>query len=160
MIAAYFAPPWGMLKRIARVGAKGRARLVTAAKSDNTATIGAARFTYNQLLKRGVEIYEYQRTKLHTKLMVFDDVVHIGSANFDIRSLYLNLEMMLRVDDAEFASLMRALFRGRDRRQPARSRPKPGTSAATLLQPAEMGLVVLPGDGGRLYRHAAPQLRR
>ena len=112
MIAAYFAPPWSMLKRIARVGAKGRARVITAAKSDNTATIFAARFTYNQLMKRGVAIYEYQRTKLHSKLLVFDDEVHIGSSNLDIRSLYLNLEMMLRVDDAEFTSLMRLYFEG------------------------------------------------
>jgi cardiolipin synthase A/B len=112
LIAAYFAPPWGMLKRIARAGAKGRARVVTAAKSDNSATIFAARFTYNQLIKRGVEVFEYQRTKLHTKLLVFDDEVHIGSSNLDIRSLYLNLEMMLRVDDAEFASLMRLYFEG------------------------------------------------
>ena len=112
VIAAYFAPPWGMLKRIARVGTKGRARIITAAKSDNTATIFAARFTYNQLMKRGVEIYEYQRTKLHTKLLVFDDEVHIGSSNFDIRSLYLNMELMLRVDDLEFASMMRVYFEG------------------------------------------------
>ena len=112
VIAAYFAPPWSMLKRIARVGTEGRARVITAAKSDNTATILAARFTYNQLMKRGVEIYEYQRTKLHTKLLVFDDEVHIGSSNFDIRSLYLNLEMMLRVDDSEFTSLMRLYFEG------------------------------------------------
>ena len=112
VIAAYFAPPWAMLKRIARAAGKGRARVLTAAKSDNTATIFAARFTYNQLMKRGVEIYEYQRTKLHTKLLVFDDEVHIGSSNFDIRSLYLNLEMMLRVDDAEFTSLMRLYFEG------------------------------------------------
>jgi len=112
VIAAYFAPPWSMLKRIARAGTKGRARVITAAKSDNTATIFAARFTYNQLMKRGVEIYEYQRTKLHSKLLVFDDEVHIGSSNFDIRSLYLNMEMMLRVDDVEFASLMRVYFEG------------------------------------------------
>ncbi len=112
VIAAYFAPPWSMLQRIARIGDKGRARVVTAAQSDNSATIFAARFTYNQLLKRGVEIYEYQRTKLHTKLLVFDDEVHVGSSNFDIRSLYLNLEMMLRVDDSEFTSLMRLYFEG------------------------------------------------
>lgn len=112
MIAAYFAPPWSMLQRIGRIGAKGRARVITAARSDNTATIFAARFTYNQLMKRGVQIYEYQRAKLHTKLLVFDDEVHVGSSNFDIRSLYLNLEMMLRVDDSEFTSLMRLYFEG------------------------------------------------
>ena len=110
MIAAYFAPTWAMLRRIGRIGRKGRARIITAAKSDNHATIAAARYTYKNLLRRGVEIFEYQPTKLHTKLVVLDDIVHIGSSNFDIRSLYLNLEMMLRVDDPDFAQLLRSYF--------------------------------------------------
>jgi cardiolipin synthase len=110
MIAAYFAPTWAMLRRIGRVGNRGRARIMTAAKSDNHATIAAARYTYKNLLRRGVELFEYQPTKLHTKLVVLDDIVHIGSSNFDIRSLYLNLEMMLRVDDPEFAQLLRNYF--------------------------------------------------
>jgi len=113
LIAAYFAPSIGMLRRIAGIARQGgTARVVTAAKSDNNATIGAARSTYSWLLKRGVEIYEYQPTKLHTKLFVVDDVVHIGSANFDMRSLFLNLEMMLRVDDAAFAAAMRRFVDG------------------------------------------------
>ena len=110
MIAAYFAPTGAMLRRIARAGAKGRARIITAAKSDNHATIAAARHTYKRLLRRGVEIFEYAPAKLHSKLVVLDDVVHIGSSNFDIRSLYLNLEMMLRVDDPAFAAMMRRYF--------------------------------------------------
>ena len=110
MIAAYFSPTWAMLRRIGRIGQKGRARIITASKSDNYATIAAARYTYKNLLKRGVEIFEYLPTKLHTKLVVLDDIVHIGSSNFDIRSLYLNLEMMLRVDDPEFAMMMRNYF--------------------------------------------------
>ena len=48
--------------------------------------------------------------KLHTKLVILDDVVHLGSSNFDIRSIYLNLEMMLRVDDPKFAMLARSYF--------------------------------------------------
>ena len=110
MIAAYFAPTWAMLRRIGRAGRRGRARIITASKSDNHATIAAARYTYKNLLRRGVEIFEYQPTKLHSKLVVLDDIVHIGSSNFDIRSLYLNLEMMLRVDDPAFATMMRAYF--------------------------------------------------
>jgi cardiolipin synthase A/B len=112
VIAAYFAPSPGMLRRIAGVARRGRARLVTAGKSDNAATIAAARFTYGWLLKREVEIFEYERTKLHTKLFVVDDVVHIGSANFDMRSLFLNLEMMLRIEDAGFAAAMRGFVDG------------------------------------------------
>ena len=112
MIAAYFAPPGGMLRRIARIGNNGKARIVTAATSDNNTTIAAARFTYGRLLKRGVQVFEYQRSKLHSKLLVLDDVAHVGSSNFDYRSIYLNLEMMLRVEDEEFASLMRVYFEG------------------------------------------------
>ena len=110
MIFAYFAPPGAMLRRLGRVGYRGRARVITAAKSDNNATIAAARHSYSRLIRRHVQMYEYQPAKLHTKLAIVDDVVHLGSANFDFRSLYLNLEIMLRIKDAAFADAMRGYF--------------------------------------------------
>jgi cardiolipin synthase len=109
-IFAYFAPPGAMLRRIGRVGRRGRARVINAAKSDNNATIAAARHSYSRLIRRHVEIYEYQPAKLHTKLAIVDDVVHIGSSNFDYRSFYINLEVMLRIHDARFAQEMRGYF--------------------------------------------------
>jgi len=108
MIFAYFAPPGAMLRRIGRLGRRGRARIITAAKSDNNATIAAARHSYSRLLRRHVEMYEYQAAKLHTKLAIVDDVVHIGSSNFDYRSLYINMEVMLRIKDSRFADAMRS----------------------------------------------------
>ena len=110
MIFAYFAPPGAMLRRIGRLGARGHARIITAAKSDNNSTIAAARHSYSRLLRRHVDMYEYETAKLHTKLAIIDDVVHIGSSNFDYRSLYINLEVMLRIHDAGFASAIRAYF--------------------------------------------------
>jgi cardiolipin synthase len=113
LISAYFAPSLSMMRRLFRAAkAGGRVRIVTPAKLDHQLMVGAARFLYWRLLKRGIEIYEYQPTKLHSKLVVIDDVVHIGSANFDLRSFYLNLEMMLRVDDAAFAAMMRGFVDG------------------------------------------------
>ena len=112
IIACYFAPSLVMMRRIFGIAQRGRARIVTPAKLDHQWAVGSARFFYRRLLKRGVEIYEYQPTKLHSKLIVIDDVVHIGSANFDMRSLYLNLEMMLRVDDPAFAAMMRRFVDG------------------------------------------------
>ncbi|MEA3017285.1 MAG: cardiolipin synthase [Sphingomonadales bacterium] len=109
-LIAYFVPSLSMLRRIYGVAAGGRVRMVTAGKSDIKSTMWAARFSYWRLLRHNVEVYEYQPTKLHTKLIVIDDAVHIGSANFDMRSLYLNLEMMLRVDDAAFAATMRTFI--------------------------------------------------
>ena len=110
LIAAYFSPPWSFLRRLRRIARNGRARVITAAKSDNNATIAAARHTYSRLLRRGVEMYEYQPAKLHTKLAIVDDVVHVGSANLDFRSLFINMEIVLRVDDPAFAAAMRAYF--------------------------------------------------
>ena len=110
MIFAYFAPPGAMLRRIGGVGRRGRARIINAAKSDNGATIAAARHSYSRLIRRHVEVYEYQPAKLHTKLAIVDDVVHIGSSNFDYRSFYINLEVMLRIQDPAFAQAMRAYF--------------------------------------------------
>lgn len=112
MVMAYFVPSLSMLRRLYRVALRGRVRLVTSGKSDLRTTMWAARFSYWRVLKRGVEVYEYQPTKLHSKLIVIDDVVHIGSANFDLRSLYLNLEMMLRVEDPAFAAMMRTFVEG------------------------------------------------
>lgn len=112
LIAAYFAPNPAMLRRLDKVGKRGRVRLVLPSKLDHGAAVWAARFTYAGLLRKKVEIYEYQPTKLHTKLFVIDDVVHIGSANFDIRSMFLNLELMLRISDPAFAAYVRGYVDG------------------------------------------------
>lgn len=112
IIAAYFAPNPAMIRRLDRAGLRGRVRLILPSKLDHGAAIWAARFTYAGLLRKRVEIYEYQPTKLHTKLFLLDDVVNIGSANFDIRSMFLNLELMFRVEDPGFAAYVRAFVDG------------------------------------------------
>ncbi len=56
-------------------------------------------------------MYEFDACKMHTKLLVLDDTVYFGSANFDMRSLYINLEIVLRVEDAAFADRMREIHR-------------------------------------------------
>ncbi|MFT3967849.1 MAG: phospholipase D-like domain-containing protein, partial [Sphingobium sp.] len=109
MIAAYFSPGRGMLKRLTRIARRGDARLIVPLYSDNTMTIGAARHLYARMIRRGVRLYEYGGCKLHMKLIVVDDIVYVGSANFDKRSLFLNVELMLRIEDAAFAKTVRAL---------------------------------------------------
>jgi cardiolipin synthase len=112
LVAAYFAPTVGLTRLIDKVAQRGRARVMTAAKTDNLATIGAARFTFPGLLRKGTQVFEYEPSRLHTKLYVIDDIVHIGSANFDPRSLFLNLEIMLRVEDSKFAGALRSYIDG------------------------------------------------
>jgi len=107
LIMAYFSPPFTMLRRLRRIARKGETRLVMAGKSDNAATVGAARALYGWLLAARARVWEFQPCKLHTKLIVIDDAVYMGSANLDMRSLYINLEIMLRIEDAALAERMR-----------------------------------------------------
>lgn len=109
MAQAYFAPDFTFLRRLARVARRGQLRLITASRSDNGTTIGAARHCYERLLREGAAIFEYLPTRLHMKLIVIDDIVYIGSANYDTRSIFLNVEVMLRIEDADFADKARAL---------------------------------------------------
>ena len=131
-LIAYFVPSLSMLRRIYGVARRGRVRMVTAGKSDIRSTMWAARFFYWRLIKHRVQVFEYQPTKLHTKLIVIDDAVHIGSANFDMRSLYLNLEMMLRIDDPAFAAAMRG-FIDREIEDSRRIMPAEHRKSMTLL---------------------------
>ncbi len=113
IVSAYFSPSQTILRRIARVAKCNKgSRLVMAGKTDNGATIPAARLLYRYLLRRKTRIYEYQPRPLHMKLMVIDDAVYIGSANLDVRSLFINLEIMIRVQDAAFAAHARELIDG------------------------------------------------
>jgi cardiolipin synthase len=104
MIMAYFSPSNRTLRAIATVARRDGVRLVLAGKSDNGATTGATRSLYDYLLKRRAKIWEFVATKLHTKLIVIDDKSYIGSANLDMRSLYLNLEVMVRIEDEALAA--------------------------------------------------------
>lgn len=111
IVSAYFSPSQTVLRRIAKVARRKKgSRLILAGKTDNGATIGAARLLYRYLLKRKARIYEFQTRPLHMKLLVIDDVVYIGSANLDVRSLFINLEIMVRIADASFAAHMRQLI--------------------------------------------------
>ena len=110
MMMAYFAPNNRLRECIHRIARKGRTHLLLAGKSDNAATIGASRALHGKLLEAGAKVFEFQPCKLHTKLIVLDNAVYLGSANFDMRSLYVNLEIVLRIEDAELAERMRGFI--------------------------------------------------
>ena len=78
--------------------------IVPGAKIDAEVSRKASRARWGDLLRAGVEIYEYQPTMYHCKVMIVDDLwVSVGSTNFDDRSFRLNDEANLNVYDAAFA---------------------------------------------------------
>lgn len=71
----------------------------------------ASRSRWGPLLEAGVEIFEYQPTMYHCKVMVVDDLwVSVGSTNFDSRSFRLNDEANLNIYDAEVAREQNRIF--------------------------------------------------
>lgn len=71
----------------------------------------ASRARWGDLLKAGVEIYEYQPTMYHCKQMIVDGLwTSIGSSNLDDRSFRLNDEANLNVLNAGFAEQQSRLF--------------------------------------------------
>jgi cardiolipin synthase len=68
--------------------------LTTSSRSDKKWVSRASVERSGDLLKGGVEIYGYQPSMMHAKLLLIDDAwVVSGSANFDSRSLYHNDEL-------------------------------------------------------------------
>ena len=64
----------------------------------------ASRASWGRLLQAGAEIYEYQPTLFHCKVMVVDEVwTSVGSTNFDNRSFSINDEANLNIYDRDFA---------------------------------------------------------
>jgi cardiolipin synthase len=111
IISAYFLPTWRIrrdLFRMARHG--GRVQLLLAGKSDVPAAQLACQRLYTPMLKAGIEIYEYQPQILHAKLIVIDSATYVGSANVDVRSLRINYDLMLRLEDPAIAAEATNLF--------------------------------------------------
>lgn len=109
-VSAYFSPPRSFRRLIARVGRRGKARMIMAGKSDITAAIDMARLMYGKLLRARVRLFEFGVCKLHMKLMVVDDKSYVGSANLDKRSFRINVELMVRVEDEGLAAELRKLI--------------------------------------------------
>jgi cardiolipin synthase len=99
-----------MLADAAKRGVKVQI-IVPGKETDSPTVRRASRSTWGELLRAGVEIYEYQPTFFHCKVMVVDGVwVSVGSTNFDTRSFSTNDEANLNVYDREFAAAQVRVF--------------------------------------------------
>jgi cardiolipin synthase len=87
-------------------------QLILPGKSDVLVSQLAGQSLYRRFLKAGVQIHEYQPQVLHAKLIIADDVVYVGSANLDPRSLDINYELMIRFEHQDMAAQARAIFAG------------------------------------------------
>ncbi len=113
LAASYFVPDDLIMEAIIAARHRGvRVRLLLPGKHIDSETVRlASKAEWGELLLAGVEIYEYQPTMIHVKLLVIDgEMVSVGSTNFDIRSFRLNDEASLNIYDREFAARMTDVF--------------------------------------------------
>jgi cardiolipin synthase len=110
---AYFMPDDMTTDHIVDALKRGvRVRVILPGDHNDSMLVRAAsRGKYGKILRAGGEIYEYQPTMFHCKVLVVDARwVSVGSTNFDSRSFRLNDEANLNVYDEQFAKRQLAQF--------------------------------------------------
>lgn len=115
IVTPYLVPDEVLLRLIAGKARAGlRVRIITPRRSDHRLADFARRHHVRVLRQAGAEVSYYAETFLHGKLVLVDrEVAVIGSANFDMRSLFINFELAMVVRDpattAAFAALANEL---------------------------------------------------
>ncbi|ENM5765863.1 cardiolipin synthase [Vibrio mimicus] len=104
----YFVPSADLLATLKMTAQRGiKVDIIIPKKNDSLMVQWASRAFYGELLEAGVQIHEFDGGLLHTKSVVIDQqFCLVGTVNLDMRSLWLNFELTLAVDDLEFTQQM------------------------------------------------------
>ena len=109
----YFLPDRTLMRELCRALERGATVqiLVPGMKSDHLLTRSTSRGAYGELLKAGAEVYEYQPSMIHAKVLIVDELwAVVGSTNFDNRSFGINDEVNLAIRDRAVAQRLSADF--------------------------------------------------
>lgn len=109
----YFAPHKHVIKLLAAAIERGvQVQLMVPGKeTDSPLLRHASHHLYSLLLQAGVKLYEFEPALAHQKIVIVDGIwSHIGSTNFDSRSLALNAEIGVGLLDHELAQQLKGDF--------------------------------------------------
>jgi cardiolipin synthase len=99
---AYFLPKRSLLRAFLKAARRGvDVQILIPGKSDVPMVKWAAFSMVRFLLQKQITMYEYQKSILHAKTMIIDDVVFIGSFNLNHRSILHDLEVEAVLKDPE-----------------------------------------------------------
>ena len=106
---AYFLPGWRFRKALLEAAERGvKVKLLLQGRLEYFYMFASHAF-YNQFLQQGIEIYEYRKSFMHSKVAVIDGQwATVGSSNIDPFSLLLAREANVMVLDKKFAQELRA----------------------------------------------------
>lgn len=107
----YFIPSEHLIFALISASQKGvDVSIIIPARSDSLMVEWASRSFFDELLQAGVKLYRFQQGLLHTKSVVIDEQLSlIGTVNLDMRSLWLNFEVTLAVEEPNFTQTLVAL---------------------------------------------------
>lgn len=109
MTTPYFVPDDALLSALRLAAKRGcRVDLVMPRQSDSSIVDSIGQSYLEGLLNAGVRVFMHTDGLLHAKTLTVDDAFGLlGSANFDLRSFFLNFELTLLLYDEEAASSLR-----------------------------------------------------
>jgi cardiolipin synthase A/B len=108
LATAYFVPDQLTVDTLVEARKRGvHVQLIIPGGEQNDVPLAhhASRSSWGELLRAGVEIYQYQPTMYHCKVMVVDGLwTSVGSTNLHNRGFRLNGEANLNILDPDFAA--------------------------------------------------------
>lgn len=104
MTTPYLVPSEDLLHAICTAAQRGvKVSIIIPLYHDSILVKWASRVFFSELLEAGVKIYQFKKGLLHSKSILVDRQLSlIGTANLDMRSLWLNFEITLVIDDSHF----------------------------------------------------------
>ena len=112
LATAYFVPSRRFRRQLRHAAHRGVdvRILLPGPYTDHPAVRHAGHRFYARLMRAGVRIFEYQPRFTHQKVLLCDDHVSIGSANFDRWNLRWNEEANQEIQAREFADAVAAML--------------------------------------------------
>lgn len=108
----YFVPDDTILEALKIAALSGvKIKIMIPDKPDHFFIYWVNQYFVGELLDLGVTVYRYHKGFLHSKMVLADDeVVSIGTANFDNRSFYQNFEININIYEKDIAEKFREIF--------------------------------------------------
>ena len=108
---AYFNPSNQVLQMLKRKAKQGvSVQVIVPQRSDVIFFPLLSRSFYSDLLEANIRVFEYGSRVLHSKTMLIDDQLLLGSTNLNYRSLFHDLELDMLLDDPAIVDQMKLRF--------------------------------------------------
>ncbi|MGL9769289.1 MAG: cardiolipin synthase [Sodalis sp. (in: enterobacteria)] len=106
MTTPYLVPSDDLLHAICTAAQRGvKVHIIVPRHNDSMLVAWASRAFFAELLEAGVLIHQFEGGLLHAKSVLVDGQLSlVGTVNLDMRSLWLNFEITLVIDDNDFGS--------------------------------------------------------